>query len=243
MPKYTTVIFSVKKELNITLNEYVMLALVERLQAKTGWAYANKAYYAENIDVTERSVTNLINKLVEKGLLETDSKERKHTKLRVTNRWLDCFLDGENLGKKVPQTGEKSSPAAGEKSSPVYNKRYDKENYICAPGGDDPDSLKEKELNKQVGEVIKQYSEIDPQNKKYYNNTSQREACKRLIENWKYDNVIFMLEFLKQHLHDIFDPPVTPSELDRKWVKVVAGVAYKNYKNKQSQQNKGRKMY
>jgi hypothetical protein len=45
-------------------------------------------------------------------------------------------------------------------------------------------------VNRQIGELIKQFEVINPACSRYYGNKTQRKACEALIENVGYDQAI-----------------------------------------------------
>lgn len=78
------------------------------------------------------------------------------------------------------------------------------------------------ELSKQVPEVIKAMESIDPKNKLYYGNKTQRGACEFLIQEYGFEEVIKavkIIPILKTRV-SYFPSITTPVELRDKWVKV-----------------------
>ena len=71
---YTTILFDVKKDLGLSLREYIFLDAVYHLQVKTGWCYAKSEYFQELLEIGEREVRNVKKQLVEKGLLVMSEK-------------------------------------------------------------------------------------------------------------------------------------------------------------------------
>lgn len=56
----------------------------------------------------------------------------------------------------------------------------------------------QKILSKQISEIIKAFEEVDPKNKTYYKNKTQREACQFLIDTYGFDKVIELIPKLKE---------------------------------------------
>ena len=85
----------------------------------------------------------------------------------------------------------------------------------------------------EIAEIIKAMCEIDPINKRYYGNTTQREACKFLIEEYQFEQVIKMIDWIKNNFTKIFNPPTSPQQLMNSWTRIIQGEYYKKQsKNK-----------
>src|SRR3990167_8167876 len=88
-PRYTLILDDVKKELGLTLLEYILCDKIYHLSNNPkhqGWCYASRKTLAKMIDVTDRTIYNLLNKLISKGLIELD-KETNF--LKTTQLWFD----------------------------------------------------------------------------------------------------------------------------------------------------------
>lgn len=80
-------------------------------------------------------------------------------------------------------------------------------------------------------EIIKAFETVDPKNKKYYNNKTQRDACDFLIEQYGLDEVLKVIDILPQTNGMEFVPIITtPLQLRDKWVQL--GTALKRTKVK-----------
>jgi hypothetical protein len=73
-----------------------------------------------------------------------------------------------------------------------------------------------------VAEIIKEMESIDPKNKIYYGNKTQRAACQFLIENYGFEKVKEMIQILPELKNKVAYLPsiTTPCELRDKWQKV-----------------------
>jgi phage replication O-like protein O len=81
-------------------------------------------------------------------------------------------------------------------------------------------------MNNLIAEVIKAFEAVDPKNKNYYKNKTQREACEFLIEQYGFQEVIMRVSFLrKAHAMDYFPVITTPVQLRDKWVSLEKAVA------------------
>ena len=89
--------------------------------------------------------------------------------------------------------------------------------------------LKTKEaFNPKTAVIIKTFAEkIDPQNKDFMDNSTQRKASQFLIDNYGFQETLDFIDFVSKNLKNIFNPPKTPFELKKEWVRVVSEVGYK----------------
>lgn len=83
-------------------------------------------------------------------------------------------------------------------------------------------------------DVIKAFEVVDPKNKNYYVNKTQRKAADFLVEEYGLENVLNIVKVLPETNKIIYFPSITnPHELQERWVKL--GDAYaKEKKNKAS---------
>lgn len=86
----------------------------------------------------------------------------------------------------------------------------------------------EKKYSKDGASVIHAFEEVDPKNKTYYGNTTQREACDFLIGEYGLDVVLQRVAILpKTNTMQYFPNITTPSQLRDKWVQLENAVARK----------------
>lgn len=72
-----------------------------------------------------------------------------------------------------------------------------------------------------IGEVIKEFEAIDPKNKTYYNNKSQRAACDFLLAEYGLEEIKKRIEVLpKTNTMPYFPNITTPCQLRDSWVKL-----------------------
>lgn len=79
-----------------------------------------------------------------------------------------------------------------------------------------------------VSELVKAFEEVDPKNKTYYNNTSQRKACDFLIAEYGLEEVLKRVKVLpKTNTVPFFPSITTPVQLRDKWVQLQDAVQRK----------------
>lgn len=80
-------------------------------------------------------------------------------------------------------------------------------------------------FNPLGAEVIKAFEVVDPKNKKYYSNTTQREACDFLIEEYGLEETKTRIQVLpKTNSMEYFPTITTPCQLRDKWVQLESAV-------------------
>ena len=74
--RYTMVLHSARKKLDISINEYCFADSVHKLSTThspvPGWCFASKEQLGQSLGVTRQSIHSMINRLKAKGLIEVD---------------------------------------------------------------------------------------------------------------------------------------------------------------------------
>lgn len=82
-------------------------------------------------------------------------------------------------------------------------------------------AMQKKSFNKLGAEIIRAFEIIDPKNKTYYNNTSQRSACDFLIDEYGMELVLQRIAIITKTNGRRFFPTITtPVQLRDKWVQL-----------------------
>lgn len=103
------------RESKLTLNEYAILEYIVRKQSDpesgfSGWCIVTKKEIADNLNLTQRSVFSILNKLLSKGLIERHDRTKF---IRVTNLHI--------LGNNFTHYEESSYILTKEKVAPKEN--------------------------------------------------------------------------------------------------------------------------
>lgn len=115
---YTTIIHPIRKEFNLSCNEYCVLDTIMRMQNnEANWCYMSRETMAKDLDLSKQSIINIVKKLIEAGLVNQNAIT-KH--LRVTALFQEYinnyknFTDGiktlPDESKKFTETGKKTLP-------------------------------------------------------------------------------------------------------------------------------------
>lgn len=218
--RYTTIIYEVKKELGLSLREYIYLDAIYHLQNQSGWCFAKSSYFGELLDIGDREVRKIRLNLVEKGLIIMSDKYNSN-EIKTTEKWnLTYLIPAE---QKVHISRTKKSADAEQKVHSTIDKEIDKEIY-------NKETTKVAPKYSPLGaEVIKAMETIDPKNKRYYGNTTQREACEFLIQEYSLEGVMGAINFYIAAYGKVkYLPSIsTPCELRDKWHKLQGLLARK----------------
>lgn len=96
---------------------------------------------------------------------------------------------------------------------------------------------KKIKYNPLGGEILKAFEEVDPKNKTYYGNTTQRKACDYLLEEYGLDEVLKRITVLSKTNKIPYFPTInTPHDLKEKWVKLNDAVDKKRRESKNSEE-------
>lgn len=219
---YTTILFDVKKDLGLSLREYIFLDAVYHLQVKTGWCYAKSEYFQELLEIGEREVRNVKRQLVEKGLLVMSEKYNS-AEVKTSEKWND-IMSGD-AEQNVRMMRNKTSADAEQNFRTTYNNKSNNKSNTSetqsreeVPGENKPVDM--------IPLIIKEMESLDPKNKRFYGNTTQREACKFLLEEYGFDLVVQVIHAIPSLKAKIAYMPsvTTPVELRDKWVKIKDAV-------------------
>lgn len=134
------------------MNEYAVADLIYHLQNNPksimpDWCYASRDALGEILDLSEKSIREIIKKLESKGLVRKNS-ETKY--VQTTEKWYDEVIltwaeESSEGRKKVPSVAEESSVGVAEESSaPIYNNNNINNNIKSTAPIDTP-NVKEEE--------------------------------------------------------------------------------------------------
>jgi hypothetical protein len=119
-PLYATLLYEVRRKLDISIQEYFYLDMVYHL-SHDGWCYKSLESIARDMGTTKRGVMKMRDRLIERKLLEKNIKG--HVKTTVM---YNSVLRSDNKSvNKVPLSVNKVHPS-GELSSTKNNNRITK---------------------------------------------------------------------------------------------------------------------
>ncbi len=99
-PKFCTMYHPVRKELGLTITEYVIIDGIARLSSKPShpWCTQSKDAMADFMEVGRATIFRAIEKGIERGLLEKNDRGD----LRATDEWVEAiYLYKQRTGQKA----------------------------------------------------------------------------------------------------------------------------------------------
>jgi len=207
----------------------------ERLYAVIYWysklknekCTASNETLAKMCKTTSRVVANSLTSLEKFGYIKRTYKDELR-KVRIEILPLISFSRVSPTDDTVSPTGDTRVSPTDEQNKNIYNKNS---KQYSEPA--------RKEVSPLIPSVIKEMESIDPKNKSYYKNKSQREACQFLIDEYGYENVVKVIQSIPVLRARVpYLPSVTtPCELRDKWQKMKDAVDRERNKNKPTEVN------
>ena len=225
--RYTTIIHQIRIELDLSCNEYCVADMVFSLSNNPdskvqGWCYASKQTIGDFMGIHERRIRTIIDRLVEKGLLEKD-EDTKY--LRTTSLWYQSVVL-ERLKMKNVQADKtsamrtKGQKEADKTSAPQADNLSDNKNNTIntsiktiAPGG----------AGKEINDLISFFEAVNPSFKTLYPKTTERKALERMVKEHGREKIEAVIKNLPKTNGVDFAPVITtPWELEKKLGKLIA---------------------
>ena len=206
---YAVIPASVRYDKTITPNAKLLFGEISALCNKEGYSWATNAYFAELYDVKTETISAWISSLYKAGHIEI---EQEPGKLRMIT-----------LPKNRKGGSEKS-----EGTLPKNRKQNNTYNNTSNINTGEATASREKtpKFSSMGAEVIKGFEAINPAAKRYYANTTQRQAADELIKVHGYDLVSRVVsEILPKTNGREFMPTITtPLQLLEKWASLEAAI-------------------
>lgn len=89
-PKYATLLYDVRRTLEISWVEYIILDMIYHLQGKLGYCYKSSQKIGQDLGEDKRTVQYLIQKLIKRGFIE---RLTDYT-MKVTDKYIDVAIMG-----------------------------------------------------------------------------------------------------------------------------------------------------
>lgn len=112
---YTTIIHPIRKALCLSVNEYCVLDAVYRLSQNVkynGWCIMSKKHLAEDLDLSERSIFDILETLVTKNLIE----KNQFGHLRTKDAWNELMANSHDY--YIAFNGKESQFVSGKPIEP-----------------------------------------------------------------------------------------------------------------------------
>lgn len=203
-PSYYAIIPADVRYSNLPPNAKLLFGEITALCNKEGFCWAGNSYFATLYKVSPKTVSDWVSSLAKMGFIKVIISNNSERKIYI-----------EGYREKTVGVPEKDGTPHREIT--VHNNTSNNTSRDTSDAG----VAGKDSLHPMVPEVIKAFESVDPKNKKYYGNTSQRKASDFLIVEYGFDEVMKRITYLPTSNKTPFFPTVTtPVELRDKWVKL-----------------------
>lgn len=177
---------------------------------RDGRCIASNTTIAEITGSNLRSVSNSLNRLEDRGYISRlykDESKRNRSEIRTKISFKYVSRASAVWMKPDSSLDERRDSSLDEQISNI-NKVKRKSILAAASAAGIP-------------EIIKAFESVDPKNKTYYGNKTQRAACEFLIKEYGLEEIIRRIGYLGKTNKMPFFPNIsTPHELKEKWKKL-----------------------
>lgn len=149
---------------------------------------------------------------------EQQIKQQTFTKYRIITilNW-EKYQKGEMMFEQQMSNKRATSEQQVSTNKNVRSKEV-KKNHIAAPSAADPPS-------KHIVDVIDAFERVNPAYRRWYSNTTQREAIERMLDIQGKETILKIIGILPKSNTLPYIPTVTtPLQLEEKWAALEAGL-------------------
>jgi phage replication O-like protein O len=209
------------------LTEYERCIVMCIWRKTYGWSksddWVSNTQLQEETGIALPNITRTLNLLKKKNIIQKNGK-----RVGVNKRYLEWKVDwrkvispdnkvispdNKKLSHQIPTKEKKETNTKAIREKGVDN--HKKEDLKTATVED------MKEFNPQGAEVIYELIKVDPKNKTYYGNKTQRAACDFLLAEYGLDEIKKRTDILPKTNGIQFFPNITtPCQLRDKWVQL-----------------------
>jgi hypothetical protein len=210
---------------------------LKRYAGENGQSFASHNTLMEKMGVGRKALTKSLNYLIEHAWIDvvgykdvtTPGGIQKIKVYKVNDMWrqnIDYYEGLFSGDVPISQGGSKRTPLAkgGSQSTPkVVPEDTLIRNIINKKITAETSSARKKEVtfNPLGSEIIKALEAVDPKNKTYYGNKSQRAACDFLLNEHPLTEILHKITFLpKLNILPFFPKIYSPYDLKEKWQKL-----------------------
>lgn len=190
---------------------------------RDGRCVASNTTIAEITGSNLRSVSNSLNRLEDRGYINRlykDEAKRNRSEIRTKISFKSVSMASAVWMKPDSSLDERRDSNLDEQISNI-NKVKRKSILATASVAE----AKESKFNVLGGDILKAFEDVDPKNKTYYNNKTQRAACDFLLSEYGLEDVLKRVSILSKTNKLSYFPTInTPWDLKEKWVKLQDAV-------------------
>lgn len=200
---------------DIPANAKLLYGEITALANKEGYCWASNKYFADLYKKNTATISVWIRALKEKGFIEYEVEDNYKRKI-----YLKGVLEKSKGGIRKTRRGVLEKSKHNITSNTTNNNTT---NNIIA---------KQSFAGKKINELIELFKEVNPSYKRLFGNKTQREAIKRLLDQYGYEKLSKIIKFLPKIFGREYAPVITtPYQLEAKMAQLVA-YTQKEFRNK-----------
>ena len=226
-------------------NDQALYLQMKRSAGEKGFCFISKKTLMKKLKIGKSSLNKSINYLITSGWIKavglkevktegggqyvmsylivdiwkTNSDFYEGCSKRATLSDTRVFQEDAQGGSRIAPRGVQNGREGGSRMD--TNKNYTNKNYNTGMSSEKSSKQKQK-FNPLGSEILKALESVDPKNKTYYGNKTQRAACDFLLEEYGMERVLKAIKILPQtNQRKLFIRQITsPFELKENWVKL-----------------------
>lgn len=224
---YAIIPANVRYDSRLPANAKLLYGELTALTSKEGFCWASNGYFAELYQLSSRTIRRYITTLQKCGYIYVEIENEYERKIYIsTPSPQDKSVPG--VGQKCPGGRTRVSRGVGQKCPHISTESNTKSNTsnkgeTAQPDGD----------AKDINEVIDSFEQVNPANRTWFANKTQRSAVKRLLERYDKALILQVLETLPSSNKQPYFPIInTPLQLEQKWTQLEAATQRAQQENK-----------
>lgn len=224
LPKgYTVIPAEVRFSRQISLGAKLLYGDIRGLSFETGFCKSSNEWLAKCYDVDDKTISSWISQLVKAGFIKSVILRNYERKLIPLVKIIqEIKIDGvEDNATGVSEKAVSTPPQKPDNNSIIYNNINNTADAM-QPIGDKNDSK-----NEEIKFLIGKFIPLDPVNRTYFSNKTQRDSCKFLLEEYGLEKVLSAIgnvQLAKKQKLDFFPEIYTPYDLKTKWQKLKSAI-------------------
>lgn len=215
---------------------------MKKVAGENGKCFLSERKLMDKLGVGEKALKKSIAYLIGRGwikesgfvIAQTKGGPQKVKAYTIIDIWklnVEHYEQGASESGHLSKGASESSKVLSKVAKGASESGTNKNPIIKTIEEDTSEQARKVDLTSQL---IKEMESVDIKNKRYYGNTTQREAVKFMIDEYGYDLVEKVIKALPKMKATIpyFPSITTPCELRDKWVKMKDAVDREKLKNK-----------
>lgn len=215
-----------------THTDQALYLQMKRYAGEDGKCFATQETLTNKLGIGIKAYNKSLKYLLKKGWVEfvglTGGKTRPIKTYKINNIW----QENSDYYKKIPSestvskdTSQKEGDTSQKNNKIPPRSTVEEEPYTKKNQEEDNTAETSSAL---IGEIIKLFEEVNPACKNFYGNTTQRKACKNLLEEYGFEKVSHAISILPRSNRTAYLPTInTPLQLWEKYQALRDGVAKK----------------